>query len=57
MELNVGVGLTNACDLACAHCYRDTERIAQLSLGEVVGICDCVPVRSINLGDRRERAP
>lgn len=50
MELNVGVGLTNACDLACAHCYRDTERIDQLSLDEVVGICDCLPVRSINLG-------
>jgi radical SAM protein with 4Fe4S-binding SPASM domain len=50
MALNVGVGLTNACDLACAHCYRDTERIDQLTLEEVVGICDDLPVRAINLG-------
>jgi radical SAM protein with 4Fe4S-binding SPASM domain len=50
MELSVGVGLTNACDLACAHCYRDTERIDQLALDAVVGICDDLPVRSINLG-------
>ncbi len=27
MELNIGIGLTNACDLACPHCYRDTDRI------------------------------
>jgi len=50
MELNVGVGLTNACDLACAHCYRDTERIDHLTAADVVGICDDLPVRSINLG-------
>jgi radical SAM protein with 4Fe4S-binding SPASM domain len=50
MELNVGVGLTNACDLACAHCYRDTEKIDQLTLDETLGICDDLPVRSINLG-------
>ena len=50
MELNVGVGLTNACDLACAHCYRDTEKIDHLTLDETVGICDALPVRSINLG-------
>lgn len=50
MELSLGVGLTNACDLACAHCYRDTERIDQLTLEEVTGVCDCLPVRSVNLG-------
>jgi radical SAM protein with 4Fe4S-binding SPASM domain len=50
MELNVGVGLTNACDLGCAHCYRDTERIDRLSLDQVVGVCESLPVRSINLG-------
>ena len=50
MELNVGVGLTNACDLACAHCYRDPERVDELTLEEAVGVCDDLPVRSINLG-------
>lgn len=47
---SLGVGLTNACDLACAHCYRETERVDQLTLAEVAGVCDCLPVRSVNLG-------
>ena len=50
MEFSVGVGLTNACDLACAHCYRDTARIDQLTLHQVTAVCDALPVRSINLG-------
>ena len=50
MEFSVGVGLTNACDLACAHCYRDTERVDQLTESQVLGICDALPLRSINLG-------
>lgn len=50
MEFSVGVGLTNACDLACAHCYRDTERVDQLTESQVLGVCDALPVRSVNLG-------
>ena len=50
MDFSVGVGLTNACDLACAHCYRDTERIDQLSLEQVTGVLDALPVRSMSLG-------
>jgi radical SAM protein with 4Fe4S-binding SPASM domain len=50
MDFSVGVGLTNACDLTCAHCYRDTDRIDQLTLAEVTGVCDALPVRSMNLG-------
>jgi radical SAM protein with 4Fe4S-binding SPASM domain len=50
LEFSVGVGLTNACDLACAHCYRDTERVDQLTESQVLGICDALPVRSVNLG-------
>jgi radical SAM protein with 4Fe4S-binding SPASM domain len=46
----LGVGLTNACDLACAHCYRETARVDQLSLGDVVTVCESLPVRSLNLG-------
>jgi MoaA/NifB/PqqE/SkfB family radical SAM enzyme len=48
--LSLGVGLTTACDLACAHCYRDTQRVDQLSLDQVVSACECLPVRSVNLG-------
>jgi radical SAM protein with 4Fe4S-binding SPASM domain len=50
MDFSVGVGLTNACDLACAHCYRDVDRIDQLTSAQVLSVCDCLPVRSINLG-------
>jgi radical SAM protein with 4Fe4S-binding SPASM domain len=47
---SVGLGLTNDCNLACAHCYRDTGRIDRLSLEDVRRVCESVPVRSINLG-------
>src|SRR2546425_11932048 len=50
MGLSLGVGLTNACDLACAHCYRDTGGVDQLSLEQVASACECLPVRSVNLG-------
>jgi radical SAM protein with 4Fe4S-binding SPASM domain len=50
MDFSVGVGLTNACDLACAHCYRDTDRIDQLTLRQVTQVCDALSVRSVNLG-------
>ena len=50
MEFSVGVGLTNACDLARAHCCRDMEGTGRLTLAEVTGISDALPVRSMNLG-------
>ncbi|MBI1847656.1 MAG: radical SAM protein [Candidatus Rokubacteria bacterium] len=50
MRFSVGVGLTNACDLACAHCYRDTGQLDELTLAQVVAVCDSLPVRSVNLG-------
>lgn len=46
----LGVGLTNACDLACAHCYRETGRADELTLEQVADVCECLPVRSVNLG-------
>src|SRR5215831_13334572 len=47
---SVGLGLTNDCNLACAHCYRDTDGIDRLTLDDVRRICDSVPVRAVNLG-------
>ena len=35
MGYSVGIGLTNDCDLNCAHCYRDTQTINSLSLAQV----------------------
>ena|SRR5215469_6895416 len=50
MGFAVGIGLTNACNLACAHCYRDTEDVYSVSLAEVITLCESIPVRAINLG-------
>ena len=50
MTLSIGIGLTNACDLACAHCYRDPRSVDELTLEQVARVCDALPVRSINLG-------
>jgi radical SAM protein with 4Fe4S-binding SPASM domain len=47
---SIGLGLTNDCNLACAHCYRDTGRIDRLSLDDIRRVCESVPVRSVNLG-------
>ena len=50
MEYSVGIGLTNDCNLACAHCYRDTDRISFLSLEQVKGICEAIPIKSMGMG-------
>ncbi len=46
----VGIGLTNECDLSCAHCYRSQLKLDRLSLEDVQQICGSVPVASVNLG-------
>lgn len=50
MGYSVGIGLTNACNLACAHCYRPTERIDYVSLEQIRTICDALPVTSMGMG-------
>ena len=50
MGYSVGIGLTNDCDLNCAHCYRDTETISNLSLAQVKQVCDWLAVDSMGLG-------
>jgi radical SAM protein with 4Fe4S-binding SPASM domain len=46
----LGVGLTNACNLSCAFCYRDPTRLDRLSLEQVQAVMQSLPVRSVNLG-------
>jgi radical SAM protein with 4Fe4S-binding SPASM domain len=50
MRFSVGLGLTNACNLSCAHCYRDTGPARYLTLADVQRVCESVPVRAANLG-------
>lgn len=50
MSYSVGIGLTNDCNLACAHCYRDTGQIHALSLEQVQRICQAIPIASMGMG-------
>jgi radical SAM protein with 4Fe4S-binding SPASM domain len=46
----LGLALTDDCNLACAHCYRDTLQVGYLTLAEVKALLASVSVRSVNLG-------
>lgn len=48
-RLSLGIGLTNACDLRCAHCYRATGEDA-LDVDEVLAAVDALPTRAVNFG-------
>ena len=50
MSLSVGIGLTNDCNLACGHCYRDTTQISYLSMEDLRAVCERLPVTSVGLG-------
>jgi len=50
MAFSVGIGLTNECNLRCAHCYRPDMVIDRLTLADVERVCASVPIRSMNLG-------
>jgi radical SAM protein with 4Fe4S-binding SPASM domain len=47
---SVGIGLTNECNLRCAHCYRSDMVVEQLTRADVRRVCDAVPAASMNLG-------
>jgi MoaA/NifB/PqqE/SkfB family radical SAM enzyme len=50
MGYSIGIGLTNDCNLICAHCYRDTEHISSLSLEQVKRVCQSISIDSMGLG-------
>ncbi len=47
---SVGIGLTNNCNLHCAHCYRDQGQIYNLTLEDVKKVCDSLAISSIGFG-------
>jgi len=47
---SVGIGLTNECNLRCAHCYRPDMVLERLTRADVRRVCDAVPAASMNLG-------
>jgi MoaA/NifB/PqqE/SkfB family radical SAM enzyme len=50
MGYSVGIGLTNDCNLACPHCYRDTDRADHISLAQIECICQAIPVDAMGMG-------
>src|SRR5713101_550106 len=50
MRFSVGLGLTNDCNLSCAHCYREVGPAQYLTLADVRRVCERLPVRAANLG-------
>ena len=48
--VSLGIGLTSACNLDCAHCYRDQEQIDNLTLNDIQKVCESLPVSSIGFG-------
>ncbi len=50
MGISLGIGLTNACDLNCAHCYRPQGAVKHLDLADVERCLAAFDVGSVNLG-------
>ncbi len=50
MAFSVGIGLTNECNLRCAHCYRRDMMREQLTRADVRRVCDAVTASSMNFG-------
>ena len=50
MAVSIGIGITNDCNLGCAHCYRPQDRVYQLGLEEIRAVCETLEVSSFNMG-------
>ena len=50
MAYALGLGLTNECNLSCAHCYRETDRVDRLTMADVRTVLDSLEIDSCNLG-------
>jgi radical SAM protein with 4Fe4S-binding SPASM domain len=50
MKVSIGIGITNDCNLDCAHCYRPQGAVYQLDLDEIQAICETLDVASFNMG-------
>jgi MoaA/NifB/PqqE/SkfB family radical SAM enzyme len=50
MGFSIGIGLTNNCNLNCAHCYRDSSDIRNIRLDQIQRLCESLPVDSLGMG-------
>ena len=50
MRFAMGIGLTNACNYNCSHCYSRGPEIAYLPFGRFKFLCDNLEIESMNFG-------
>src|SRR4030095_14053236 len=50
IAFSIGIGLTNECNLRCAHCNRPDMVLERLTRSDVRRVCDAVTAGSMNLG-------
>ena len=48
--VSLGIGLTSDCNLDCAHCYRDQDKIVNLTLADIQQVCGSLNINSIGFG-------
>jgi radical SAM protein with 4Fe4S-binding SPASM domain len=48
--VSLGIGLTSDCNLNCAHCYRDQNRVYNLTLGDIQKVCNSLEIGAIGFG-------
>jgi radical SAM protein with 4Fe4S-binding SPASM domain len=48
--VSLGIGLTSNCNLNCAHCYRNQQRIYNLTLADIQNVCNSLEIGSIGFG-------
>ena len=48
--VSLGIGLTSDCNLDCAHCYRDQDKIVNLTLADIQKVCGSININSIGFG-------
>ncbi len=48
--ISLGIGLTSDCNLHCAHCYRDQDRIDHLTRADIQNVCDSLKIGAVGFG-------
>ncbi|HSQ85411.1 MAG TPA: radical SAM protein [Desulfobacterales bacterium] len=48
--VSLGIGLTSDCNLSCSHCYRDQDRVYNLTLEDIKKVCGSIEISSIGFG-------
>jgi radical SAM protein with 4Fe4S-binding SPASM domain len=48
--VSLGIGLTSDCNLSCSHCYRDQDRVYNLTLDDIKKVCESIEISAVGFG-------